>query len=120
MDCKMGARSLTVSISPPKPTLSLDEDRIFEAATDYKSWNFNIYTLTSLPAFDDSTSFGITVDDENSNIREEIRKLVQFVGSAKPPVFNSYGAVGRYRCGWLRRLVQYRRSDCVQSPDRRA
>jgi hypothetical protein len=76
------------------PILNLDEDRIFEAATDYQNWTFRDVTLKDLPAFDHSTSFGITMDDENSNIREEIRKIVHFVNSNEPPLFDSYGTLG--------------------------
>lgn len=63
------------------PVLNLDEELIFEAATDYKNWTFGDVTLKDLPAFDHSASFGITVDDENNNIREEIKKIVHFLNS---------------------------------------
>ena len=76
------------------PILNLDEARIFEAATDYQNWSFGDITLKDLPAFDHSTSFGITTEDENNNIREEIRKIVHFVNSNEPPLFDSYGILG--------------------------
>ena len=77
----------------PTP-LKLDEDQLFKAATDYHSWAFGRFTLENLPAFDSSVPFGITVEEENDHIKEEIKKLVQFVGSKKPPLFDSYGALG--------------------------
>ena len=83
-----------VSISMPRPISNLDQDEIFKAATDYQLWSYKRYTLKDLPPFDSSTSFGITAEDENRNIREEIRKLVQFVTSNKPPLFDSYGTLG--------------------------
>ncbi len=89
-----GAMREEVSVSMPRPISNLDEDEIFKAATDYKHWNYTRYTLKDLPAFDSSTSFGITLEDENRNVREEIKKLIQFVTSSKPPVFDSYGTLG--------------------------
>ena len=87
--CKPTNR-ISLSITP----LHLDEDRLFEAATDYRSWTFGRYTLKNLPAFDSSASFGITAEDENDSIKHEIKKLVQFISSKKPPLFDSYGALG--------------------------
>lgn len=48
------------SVSLAMPFLNLDEERIFEAATDYQNWIYKDVTLKNLPAFDDSTSFGIS------------------------------------------------------------
>lgn len=81
-------------VSLALPNLNLDEDEIFEAATDYLKWTYKDITLKNLPAFDHSISFGITVDDENSNIREEIKKIFHFVNSNEPPLFDSYGTLG--------------------------
>jgi hypothetical protein len=89
-----GRCKLNNCISLPKAPVILDEEKIFKAANDYQNWVHERYTIKDLPAFDSSTSFGITVDEENSNIREEIKKLVQFINSKKPPLFDSYGALG--------------------------
>ena len=87
--CKLMSRDFLLATP-----LNLDEDQLFKAATDYHSWSFSSYTLKDLPAFDSSLSFGITVEDENDNIKEEIKKLVQFMSSKKPPLFDSCGALG--------------------------
>jgi hypothetical protein len=50
--------------------------------------------LKALPAFDNSVSFGITLDEANQNIRGEIKELVFSVSSEKPPVFNSNKSLG--------------------------
>ncbi|KAL9042369.1 MAG: hypothetical protein Q9214_003800 [Letrouitia sp. 1 TL-2023] len=78
----------------PATFLNLDEDQLFRAATDYHSWAIGSYTLEDLPAFDSSVAFGITVEDEDHNIKEEIKKFVHFMSSKKKPLFDSFGALG--------------------------
>jgi len=82
------------SLSPATPIPNLKEEQIFEAATDYQNWTYKDVTLKNLGAFDHSTSFGITMDDENSNIREEIKKIVRFMNFSEHPLFESYGTLG--------------------------
>lgn len=81
-------------MSLPRTPLNLDQDHIFAAATDYENWTYSRYTLKDLPPFDNSALFGITVADENDNIREEIGRLARFVDTKKAVPFNSYGALG--------------------------
>jgi hypothetical protein len=77
----------------PRAPLDLEEDQIFETATNYRNWTCDGFTLKDLPAFDNSATLGITLDDENNNIREEIKKILEFVNSRKPPLFDSLGAL---------------------------
>lgn len=75
----------------------LDEDAIYARATDYLHFDHprKGIILRDLPRFDDSVRFGITLEDENANLREEIRRLVSFASRpGEPDLFNSHGALG--------------------------
>lgn len=89
----------------PTTTLNIDEDELFKAATDYRSWTFKSFTLKDLPAFDDSEAYGITVEDQNDNIKQEIKKLAQFMSSKKMPLFNSCGALGETNAAGFEDLI---------------
>lgn len=89
----------------PTTALNLDEDELFKAATDYRSWTFKSFTLKDLPAFDSSVAFGITVEDEDDNIKEEIKKLVHFMSSKKTPLFDSCGALGETNAAGFEDLI---------------
>ncbi|KAH8681801.1 hypothetical protein BX600DRAFT_491959 [Xylariales sp. PMI_506] len=97
----IGAEALTTGLHKldnffclPRISLNLDQDRAYNAAIDYESWRYSRYTIKDLPPFDNAASFGLTMDDVNANIREEIRKLAQYIDSDTPPLFDSYGTLG--------------------------
>ncbi|KXJ92545.1 hypothetical protein Micbo1qcDRAFT_160285, partial [Microdochium bolleyi] len=73
---------------------ALDEEQIFMRATDHRHYARGRIILRNLPAFDDTALFGITVEDEDTNLREEIRKLVCFASRVEEPeLFDSFGAL---------------------------
>jgi hypothetical protein len=91
---ELGIRWLDDSIKISKISVQLNEDQIFQAATDYQSWTNGHYVYENLPRFDDSTLSGLTLEDENSMIKKEIAKYAKFASSEKPSLFKSNGIFG--------------------------
>jgi hypothetical protein len=86
-----GLRWLDNSAKIPRISVQLDEDRIFQAATDYQSWTSGAYIFENLPRFDNATISGLTLEDENAMIKKEIAKYAEFASSDKPSLFKSNG-----------------------------
>jgi len=78
------AKTLRISVQ-------LDEDQIFQAATDYQSWTNGTYVFENLPRFDNATISDLTLEDENTMIKKEIAKFAEFASSDKPSLFKSNG-----------------------------
>jgi hypothetical protein len=78
----------------PSILVELDEDRIFQAATDYQSWTNGDYIFENLPRFDNATLSGLTLEDENAMIKKEIAKYAEFATSDKPSLFKSNDIFG--------------------------
>lgn len=89
-----GLRWLDNSTKIPRISVQLDEDRIFQAATDYQSWTNGVYVFENLPRFDNATMSGLTLEDENAMIKKEIAKYAEFASSDKPSLFKSNGIFG--------------------------
>ncbi|KAF1807838.1 hypothetical protein P152DRAFT_305397 [Eremomyces bilateralis CBS 781.70] len=91
---ELGLRWPDNSAKIPRILVQLDEDRIFQAATDYQRWTNGTYVFENLPRFENAIISGLTLEDENAMIKKEIAKYAEFARSDKPPLFKSNGILG--------------------------